>query len=368
VASIRSRPGGRWQVRWRGPDGRQTAVTLHTRRAAMVYAATLEDAGEAAAWHAVEHLPDPDAPPPLTLDAWAERRIAATVGITEGTRAGYRRLWARTWSPLLGDTSVGQLTRQAVGQAVVELAGRLSDKSVANAHGLLSSILTAAVEEGLLSRHPSRGLRLPRRTEHQRQEIRALSPVEFARLLDCMPARWRPLLVLLAGTGLRWGEAAALQVGDVDVARRTLRVVRARKEGVGNPIGPTKTRRSRRTVVLPAQVLDAIAPLLAGRASTDPLFHGARGGSMDRQVVHRTWRVARAAAGLPGLRIHDLRHTHASWLIAAGVPLPEVSRRLGHETITTTVDVYGHMAPDLQASAAAAADRALLGGGPVELD
>lgn len=334
----------------------------------MIFAAALEGVGEAAAWEAVEHLPDPDAPPPLTLDAWAERHIAAAVGITEGTRVGYRRLWARTWSPLLGDVPVGQVTRQAVGSAVVELSARLSDKSIANAHGLLSTVLSSAVEEGILSRHPSRGLRLPRRTEHQRVEPRALSPEEFAGLLDHMPAHWRPLLVTLAGTGLRWGEAAALQVGDVDTTRRTLRVVRARKEGVGNPIGPTKTRRSRRTVVLPSQVLDALRPLCAGRAPTDPLFRGPRDGQVDREVVRRAWWLARAAAGLPGVRIHDLRHTHASWLVAAGVPLPEVSRRLGHESITTTVDVYGHMSPDLQASAAAAADRALLGGrGPVAL-
>jgi len=363
MASIRERPGGRWQVRWRTRDGQQTSATMLSRRAAMVFAAALEDAGEAAAWQAVERLPDMDVPPPLTLDEYAARHIASLVGITEGTRRGYRRLWARTWSPLLGSHPVAELTRADVGQAVVALAGRLSDKSVANAHGLLSAVLASAVEDGLLARHPSRGLRLPRRTEHRRHELRALSPEEFARLLDHMPARWRPLLVLLAGTGLRWGEAAALQVGDVDRQRRTLRVVRARKEGQGNPIGPTKTRRSRRTVVLPAQVLDAITPLLDGRAADAPLFTGRHGGPVARQVVYRAWWQARAAADLPGARIHDLRHTHASWLIAAGVPLPEVSRRLGHESISTTVDVYGHMAPDLQRSAAAAADRALLGGG-----
>lgn len=87
---------------------------------------------------------------------------------------------------------------------------------------------------------------------------------------------------------------------------------------------------------------------------------------MDRHVVHRTWRVARDAAGLRGVRIHDLRHPHASWLILVGVPLP-VSRPLGHESFSTIVDGYGHMAADLQRAAAAAVDLALLGGGPIEL-
>ncbi len=91
----------------------------------------------------------------------------------------------------------------------------------------------------------------------------------------------------------------------------------------------------------------------------------------DGRVVHhanfrqRVWLPAlERAPGVPRLRIHDLRHTHVAWLIAAGIPLPVIQRRLGHESIKTTVDTYGHLAPDLQRQAAATANAALA---PLEL-
>ena len=185
-----------------------------------------------------------------------------------------------------------------------------------------------------------------------------LSEGEFASLLDHVAPYWQPFVLMLAGTGLRWGEATALRWGDVDLDADVpvLRVSQAWKRGATvRVLGAPKTKRSRRTVSLPAQVVESLLP---HRGPGDQLvFLGPNGGTMHHQSWHpRFWRPAIDAANEPETaakaghtplgkqpRIHDLRHSHASWLIAAGVPLPIIQRRLGHESIQTTVDRYGHL-------------------------
>src|SRR6185295_17155910 len=101
---------------------------------------------------------------------------------------------------------------------------------------------------------------------------------------------------------------------------------------------------------------------------SDRLFLAPRGGELRHRTVYDEWKAAVERAGLePQPRIHDLRHSHVSWLIAAGIPLPVIQRRLGHEHIATTIDRYGHLLPDLQAAAAEAASVAMRPRGPREL-
>lgn len=348
-----------WQVLWRA-DGRQTSATFDDAETARRYAAILSAAGQQAADAWLARPPERTGVP--TLDEWAGRYVEQLTGVTSGTRAEYRRLYARTWSPLIGARRLDELDRPDVAGAVNRLAERLAHHSLANAHGLLSAMLAAAVEAGHAPANPCRRLRLPRAGEHERRDMECLSHQEMADLLDVLPQRWRPLVLTLVGTGLRWGEATALRVGDVDVEAATVQVVRARKRVPGGwEIGPPKTRRSRRTVTLPGEVLAALTPLLADRKRGDLLFTAPGGGPVHGGNFRaRVWSPAVERAGLSRRpRVHDLRHTHASWLVAAGVPLPVIQRRLGHESITTTIDVYGHLLPDLQRQAAQAAQLAL---------
>ncbi|HWU22737.1 MAG TPA: tyrosine-type recombinase/integrase, partial [Nocardioides sp.] len=113
----------------------------------------------------------------------------------------------------------------------------------------------------------------------------------------------------------------------------------------------------------PPEVVEALAPLAAGRPSRETLFLGPRGAPVrHRSFWSDVWLPSCARAGLePRPRIHDLRHSHVAWLVAAGVPLPVIQARLGHESITTTIDTYGHLLPDLQRAAADAASRVLSG-------
>ena len=200
-----------------------------------------------------------------------------------------------------------------------------------------------------------------------------LTQGQVAELLAETPAHWRPLVATLVGSGIRWGEAAALTVADVDLDAGTLRVLKAvgRDAASRAHVKATKTRRGVRTVRIPDVVVQQLRPLVTGRAATDPLFTTARGG---RRVAHnnfhqRVWKPALrrlATAGVDELgvvlrrawevepRIHDLRHTYASWALQSGVPLIELQRQMGHESITTTADRYGHLAPGAGAATAAA--------------
>lgn len=190
-----------------------------------------------------------------------------------------------------------------------------------------------------------------------------ISHNDFARLLDAVTEHYRPLVALLAGTGLRWGEATALQPEDFDLDGHspTVRVSRAWKKGASGPyLGAPKSRRGIRTVTLGTSLVELLRPLVEATARGDLVFTSPAGSRVQSQhFAYRVWRPALERAGLDHLRVHDLRHTHASWLIAAGVSLPVIQRRLGHESIKTTVDVYGHLAPDAHAGAAEAADLAM---------
>jgi integrase len=290
-----------------------------------------------------------------TLDALAVDHIEHLTGIERGTRLTYQRLWSRTWSKHIGHLPANRVGQDDIRKAVNQLAASYSSKSLENQRGLLSGVLTRAVEKGYLGKNPVRGIKLPRGSEGDAVEMRLLTSVEYADVEQRMVAQYQPLLRFLAGTGCRWGEAVALTVADIDLPN--VRIRRALKWSPDNirTVGATKTRRSNRTVAVPGELHAELERLCEGKKGADLVFTASRGG----QVQHRTfwsryWLPAVKHLS-PRPRIHDLRHSHASWLLAAGVPIHIVQARLGHESIQTTVDTYGHLLPDAQLAAATAA-------------
>ena len=177
-----------------------------------------------------------------------------------------------------------------------------------------------------------------------------LTHEEFALLHPCVSEHWQPLVEFLVASGCRFGEASALKPGDINLAEGTVDIRRAWRYviGEGHQLGPPKTRRSTRTI-------DVAATTLAKLDVTDEwvFTNSGRGGHGDDGPVRtynfnsNVWRPAIARAKQRGLtkstRVHDLRHTNASWLIQAGVPLTVIQRHLGHESIQTTSDRYGHL-------------------------
>lgn len=323
-------------------------------------------------WALAEYRRAKDEADEMTLDEWATRHFDSLTGITPGTLTTYRRIYERTWSPPLGHLRLSQITREQLAKTLNAVPG--SDKTVKNAWGVLASMLKVAAADGHLPRSPAIGVKLPKRTGHEKAEHRYLTHGEWWDLIDATPPHWQPFVHMLGGTGMRWGEAVALNVGDVNLDASTVRITKAEKWDVGNRsqriIGPPKTAKSRRVITLPPETIEAVRHLVEGRRSTEPLFTAPRGGTVEHRTFYSDiWRKKCCpAVPEPHPRIHDLRHSHVAWLIAAGIPLPVIQARLGHEKITTTIDTYGHLLPDVQRAAADAASL-VLGRRPIlELD
>lgn len=352
--------GTSYRVRVR-VNGKQTTETFASRAAARVFCENVREFGAVEAVK-LRDKADPNSGDYVpTLAELLTTHVEELTGVDKRTREDYLAAARRSWLPTLGRYPVDALDRSHVARWVNAEDGQKAPKTIKNAHSILSAVLETALRQGLVGVNVARGTRLPRSGEETTEEIRYLTYDEFNRLYAATPDYWRPFLVLLFGTGLRFSEATALQVQDITLdAAPMLRVMRAwKREKGGLRIGPPKSRASRRTVPLPPEVVEELVPLL-DRPGSAWLFTTTTG----RTVLHsnyynRVWAPACKRAGLePRPRIHDGRHTHASWLIAQGVRLEVVQDRLGHEEYATTRRVYGHLLPDLRIEAAAAASRA----------
>ena len=241
----------------------------------------------------------------------------------------------------------------------------MSPKTIANKHGLLSAAFSTAVRIGYRPDNPCKGVKLPKNTATE-DTIRFIEKGTWARIVGCMDPHFVPFFQLLVGTGLRFGEATALTAKDFDLdgPTPTVRVTKAWKsdDSGGYFVGPPKTRRSIRTVSLAPSTVAAIRVAIAA-AGDGYIFTLKRGGVMrSGSTYNRAWEPALKAAGIPKEdrpRIHDCRHTHASWMVAAGMEIFALSRRLGHESVTTTMDRYSHLLPDAHFIGANIAQKAL---------
>ncbi len=350
----------RFFVRVRDPrSGKFTSRTFSTRPEAERFKRDIDNRGASWALEELDREENEAAEP--TLDEWAVTHFDSMTRASDGTIGRYRRIYKARWSPLLGQAPLSQIQRVDVAQALKAQTG--SDKTVINAWGVLSQMMSRAARDGLIPRTPCADVEPGRRTSHEEREHRYLTREEFWRVLDATPAHWKPLVMMLGGTGMRWSEAAALTVADINVAQATVRITKAERpdphDASKRIVGPTKTAQSKRTVTLPNEVLIALAPLL-DRPRNARLFLPPKGGELRHRTFYvNIWQAkCLVGAGLddPQPRLHDLRHSQVAWLIDAGAPLAVIQRRLGHSTIATTNDVYGHLMPDVQRAAAEAAD------------
>lgn len=352
MRAVEETKAGTYRVRFRH-GGKQTSETFPNRKRAEQFVKWLDALGPQGALDRLYEA-EQDATVP-TLDQVAEDHIAHLTGIEHGTRLTYGRLWARTWSPRFGTLPANRLTADDVRRAVNALGEEYSRKSLENQRGLLAGVLGRAVELGYLAKNPAKGIRLPRGGEVDRTEMRVLTPDEYEDVLARIPVHYQPFVDFLAGTGCRWGEVVALTVGDVNLP--AVRIRRALKWSPDNNrvVGPPKTAKGNRTVILPVPIIPDVRAACAGKAKGDLVFTAPRGGP----ILHRTFwsRVWLPAVSHlePRPRIHDLRHSYASNQLAQGTPIHIVQSALGHEDIRTTVNTYGHLLPDAQAQAARAA-------------
>lgn len=374
-ATIRPRPRANgtiaYDVRFRH-EGRSRSLSFVTGEKAETWANLVRRIGVGPALAFLDLTSAPGSP---TVTEYAEKYIAAKSGLEKRTLEDYRTYMRLHIGPILGHLPIDAVEHGAVASWINIVAGNGSaSKTIKNWHGFLSAMFQNAVDDGLIPRNPCARSKLP---ETESLEMVFLSPDEFASLLSYIPPQHQALILFLASTGLRWSEATALRSTDFDLDAGLVRVSRAWKRAkTGWYIGPPKTKRSKRTVSLPANLIEQLRPLID--AATEYVF--STGGPIRQNNFHKSvWAPARRLAnGLPAYpnvaedpaapwksrhntafnrqpaskplgkfpRVHDLRHSHASWLLAQGVGIDIVSRRLGHESVKTTLDVYGHVAPE----------------------
>jgi integrase len=164
-------------------------------------------------------------------------------------------------------------------------------------------------------------------------------------------SRFRALVLLVAYGGLRFGELAGLRRSRIDLLRGRVVVAETLIDVDGElSFGPPKTKRSRRTVPLPRRIVHELERHLEEYVAPTPdalVFTGPKGARLRRAGFRRIWwRPAVAAAGVPGLKFHELRHTFVALWVAAGANAKEVSVRAGHSSVTFTLDRYGHLCED----------------------
>jgi integrase len=336
-----------WQVRWR-EHGRQQSATFPNEHAARLAAQRIDVLG---------HLPDdlrlglPHRPD--TLAAAIDAHLDQLVGVQDNTLADYRRIADAHLAPL-APLLLADLDRTVLARWVSTMRDNgLSPKTIRNVHGLLSAVMATAMRDRRIEHNPCVGMRLPRSDP---SELRFLTPDEYGKVREHLTEPYLTLADFLAGTGCRFGEATALAVRDITGG--TARISKAWKRQPDGEwtVGVPKTRRSRRTVWLPPELVAILEPRLS-RPRDALLFTSRRGERISQQTFGANWRRAVKASGIapPAPRVHDLRHSHVAWLIAQGIDLATIQDRLGHESITTTIDRYGHLVPDLRVKAADAA-------------
>ena len=226
------------------------------------------------------------------------------------------------------------------------VAGGLSAATARRAVSTMRSIFEHAIADDRVAKNPAAKVKALRGSATR--EGQALTEAEVWALADACRGPLSDVVVVLAYTGLRWGELAGLKISDrVGVPGPGLRVQRAALAGGGRGdlyIDSLKNHQAR-TVPLTSQVAPIIAKWAASRPATEWIFPSAAGtplreGNWKRSVG---WTHAKGAIGKPTLRVHDLRHTAASIWLGAGADVKVVQRILGHASATMTVDLYGHM-------------------------
>jgi integrase len=191
-------------------------------------------------------------------------------------------------------------------------------------------------------------------------EMRVATVTQVAALAEAIHHRFRALVLVAAYAGLRWGELVGLRVKRVDLLHGRITVAEQATEIDGHfTWGPPKTEAGRRTVTLPAVAAEALAEHLATYSQPGPeglVFTSTEGGLLRRSnFKRRVWRPAIRAAGVAGLRFHDLRHTSATLSIAAGASTRELMARMGHSSSAAALR-YQHVMAGRDAAIAAALD------------
>lgn len=298
----------------------------------------------------------------------ADLHIKRLTDVEQATRNKYRSMYTNHLEQPFSDRPVDSITEDDVADWIMDtIEDGKSPKTIRNVHGLLHSIMKTAIKRKHRLDNPCTESRLPKNNRID-EAILFLTHGEFELLLNEIPEHHKPFVLFMVGTGLRFSEATALTPADFtdNNGKYSVSIQKAWKDrGDGTRyIGPPKSERGRRTVGMGARLAQTVAPVVANCAPGDTVFKMVAGGQMTSQAFYnRVWRAAVNRAQDKGLRkqprVHDLRHTFASWMLEAGMSISVLSYLMGHESEQTTRNVYAHMMPSLVNSSAEIANDAM---------
>jgi integrase len=329
--NLQQRPNGKWRARYRDDTGKQHARHFDRKADASAWLNA-----QMASVQAGTHIA-PSAGK-TTVRAYATQWQANQLG-----RAATQRITDNALRihilPAIGDRALASVRRSDVQALVTGLSATLAAGTVRNVYDVLNRVMDSAVHDRIIASTPCVRITLPKQEDG---EVTPPTPQQVAAILDQIDDQFAGLVVMLAGSGLRIGEALGLDVEHVDFLRREVRVERQFLQD--GSFGPPKTAKSRRVVPLAPAVVGALSAHLAAYPSSGALFAGRDG----RRLTYRLWRVewdtAAASVGYEGTT-HDLRHYAASALIAGGASVKQVQVFLGHSSAAITLRVYAHLWP-----------------------
>lgn len=373
----------RYYARWRTPNGQSRIKTFARKRDAENYLTTVESGKLAGDYF------DP-AQAKVRVGEWVDLWLGSKANLAPKTRERYEGIIREHIKPKWSRTQIGNVRHSEVQAWVSTLTLRdgepASPATVRKVHRVLSQALDWAVKDGRLPRNPAASISLPRVSISER---RYLSHAQVELLAEAVGEPWRLLVLFLAYTGLRWGEAAALKVNRLDLLRRRVIVAESVTPIKGVMTwGPTKGN-ARREVGLPLFLAKELETHLRGLGPSSLLFAGPRGGVMRAQTFQRAalniaceqlglceakldkkgHPIVKAVKQADGTTIdvpvythhlhpHELRHTAASLAIASGADVKVIQQMLGHKSAIMTLDLYGHLFPDRLDAVAEAMEQA----------
>jgi integrase len=308
----------------------------------------------------------------ITLNEYLDRfETAAKPRLREKSYRDYRSLLRRYVRPILGErmlSAVTPLDVQAVYQRLVERG--LSARTVRYTHSVLRSAMRQAIRWRLLLEDPTNGAQLPRL---RRREMRVLNAEQSRLFIEtALRTPYGVVFATALTTAMRPSEYLGLKWRDIDWERGTVSVARTLEKVGGDwRFAETKRARSRRVIKLQEWVLGLLRDLNAKTnakpgcdvypGTADLIFTNPSGRPIHSDKLAMRFKSILEQAGLPLVRLYDLRHTGATLALAAGVPPKVVSEQLGHASAAFTLDVYSHVLPHMQEQAAIKVEEVLLG-------
>ena len=362
MSSIKQRVNGQWRARYRDEAGKEHARHFDRKTDAQRWL------DEVTASVVTGNYVDPKAGK-ITFrqffDQWSVRQVWKP-----GTTAAMK---LAALSTPFADVPMANIRRSHV-EAWIRAMDRqgLAPGTIHTRYVNVRSVFRAAVFDRVIAHDPTDRVTLPRR---RKQDAAMAIPTtkQVGSLLTGAEDRFTAFVAVCAFAGLRLGEAAALQVADIDFLRRTISVQRQVQRLNGGEVDVRAPKyESERVVYVPEALTDLLAAHIAEHCPGDDparwLFPLSGGQPVHQNTVGHMWRKTKDKSKVHGFKLHDLRHFYASGLIAAGCDVVTVQRSLGHGQPTTTLNTYSHLWPTAEDRTRKAAEALMADSTPATAD